>query len=146
MPRIVVDTTVLVSAFLKPVPGGASFDLLRRVASGNCELFLSDDILEETARVLLRPGSLRRRYAYEDAAVIEYCQGLAELATIVDDVPAVTAVRDPEDDMILACAIGARADYLVSRDRDLLSLGEYGSITIVPPEALLGALRDLSDR
>jgi predicted nucleic acid-binding protein len=50
-------------------------------------------------------------------------------------------VRDPNDDAILATAIAARADYLVSRDKDLLSLGEYDGIKIVSPEAFLQVLR-----
>jgi len=43
--------------------------------------------------------------------------------------------------MIVACAVVAQADYLVARDRDMLSLGEYESISIVTPEEFLQALR-----
>ncbi len=43
--------------------------------------------------------------------------------------------------MIVACAVAAQADYLVARDRDMLSLGEYESISIVTPEEFLQALR-----
>jgi len=43
--------------------------------------------------------------------------------------------------MILASAIAAGADYLVSRDKDLLSLGEYEGIEILSPEAFLQTLR-----
>jgi predicted nucleic acid-binding protein len=43
--------------------------------------------------------------------------------------------------MILACAIAAHASYVVTRDRDLLSLGSYEAITIMTPEAFLGLLR-----
>ena len=53
MPKIVFDTSVLVSAFLKQIEGAASFELLRFSESKAYELFISDDILEETARVLL---------------------------------------------------------------------------------------------
>jgi hypothetical protein len=38
-------------------------------------------------------------------------------------------------------AIGARANYLVSRDKDLLSIGEHGNIKIVAPETSLAVLR-----
>ena len=142
MPRAVIDTTVLVSAFLRPHEGGASFDLLHLAAAGAFELVLSDDILEETARVLLTRPHLRRRYQYPDAAVVIYCKGLTEIATVViSDPPSVDVVRDPEDNMIVACAAIAKAEYLVSRDKDLLALGEYSGIRMLTPEAFLSVLR-----
>jgi len=141
MPKAVLDTTVLVSAFLRHIPGGASFDLLRLADAGAFEFHLSDEILEETAGVLLRAGRLRERYIYTDDQVVEYCQNLGRLAHVVDDVPVVQVVRDPNDDMIIGCALAANADYLVSRDNDLLSLGSHGGISIIAPEAFLQILR-----
>ncbi len=141
MPKAVLDTTVLVSAFLRHIPGGASFDLLRLADAGVFEFYLSDEILEETAGVLLRAGCLRERYIYNDDQVVEYCQNLGRLAHVVDDVPVVQVVRDPNDDMIIGCALAANADYLVSRDKDLLSLGSHEGISIVAPEAFLQILR-----
>jgi predicted nucleic acid-binding protein len=72
MPRAVLDTTILVSAFLKPVHGGASFDLLALARNSAFELYLAQAILEETARVLLASAKIRRRYAYLDADVTKY--------------------------------------------------------------------------
>ena len=143
MPKAVVDTTVLISAFLKYVPGAASHDLLQFAAQGTFELFLSDDILEETGRVLLTDERNRRRYGYPEAKVIDYLQGLTELATIVHDVPETKVVRDSNDDMILACALAAGADYLVSRDKDLLVIDKYKGIAIGSPEVFLALLRGL---
>jgi len=142
MPNTVIDTTVLVSAFLRHSVGGASFDLLQLAHEGAFELFLSDDILEEAARVLLDSVRIRRRYVYPDEAVIEYCRGLSRLATIVTRVPTIRVVRDPNDDMILAAAIVAKAEYLVTRDDDLLSLRKHKRITILTPEAFLAVLRE----
>ena len=70
------------------------------------------------------------------------------LATIVDDpAPTPGAVpRDPDDDKIVACAVAAGVEYLVSRDRDLLSLGTYAEITIIAPEEFLHLVRDQPQR
>jgi uncharacterized protein len=57
-------------------------------------------------------------------------------------VPTIRVVRDPNDDLILAAAIVAKAEYLVTRDDDLLSLGKHKRITILTPEAFPAALRE----
>lgn len=44
--------------------------------------------------------------------------------------------------MIVACAMAASADYVVSRDDDLLSLATSEAITMMTPEAFLAVLRD----
>lgn len=61
---------------------------------------------------------------------------------IVDDLPPLMGiVRDPNDDMILVCVVAGTADYVVTRDNDLLSLDTYAGITMVTPEAFLALLR-----
>lgn len=142
MPKAVLDTTVLISAFLRHIPGGASYELLRFAAAGAFEFYLSNEILEETADVLLREGRRRQRYAYTDAEVIEYCQDLGHVATVVTASEQVRIVRDPNDDMIVACAIAAGASYVVTRDKDMLSLREYEGIGFVTPERFLEILRE----
>jgi putative PIN family toxin of toxin-antitoxin system len=143
MPKVMLDTTVLISALLKAVPGGASHDLLRFADDGVFELFVSEEILEETSGVLLRQGRIRQRYGYSDEDVIEYCRELTRFATVVSDAPQVRGVvpRDPDDDMIIACALAAGADYIVTRDKDLLSLRKHENISIITPEAFLQVLR-----
>ncbi len=143
MPKAVLDTTVLVSAFLNPVPRGASHDLLGFAEAGTFDLHISEGILAEVAGVLLRSSRSRARLAYADADVAMYCRMLLNASVLVLDIPEIRVVRDPNDDMILACALAASADYLVSRDKDLLSIGEYGGVKIVAPEAFLGILRQL---
>jgi predicted nucleic acid-binding protein len=49
--------------------------------------------------------------------------------------------RDPDDDKIVACAVAAGVDYLVTRDRDLLSLGTYVGVAIIAPEEFLHVVR-----
>lgn len=141
--KAVVDTTVLVSALLNPHSGGASYDLLEQAAAGAFELVLSDEILAEAAEVLISRRRLRQRFSYSDEDVREYCRGLALLARVVERPPPVRVVRDPEDDMVLACALAATADFVVSRDDDLLSLGEFNGIRLVSPEAFLSLLRTI---
>jgi putative PIN family toxin of toxin-antitoxin system len=141
MTKVVLDTGVLVSALLNPIIGGASFDLLRFAKEGRFALHLSPGIIEETARVLVTRQRLRRRYRYSDRDVAEFCSDLLAVAAIETKLPDVRMVRDPNDDMILACALAAHADYLVSRDKDLISIGACAGVKIVAPEEFLAVLR-----
>lgn len=61
-------------------------------------------------------------------------------ALVVDvaETPAVS--RDPNDDMFLATALAAGAEYLVSQDKDLLDLGEYQGTRIVDCQTFLRIL------
>ena len=48
--------------------------------------------------------------------------------------------RDTDDDNIIACAVAAKADYLVTGDADLLDIKAYQNVKIITPrdfEALL---------
>ena len=95
--------------------------------------------------VLLKSERNRRRYNYSDENVAAYCHDLALLAVVLSDVPEVRVViRDPNDDMIIACALAAGADYVVTRDKDMLSLGRHGDISMISPEAFLKLLRTLT--
>jgi uncharacterized protein len=74
--------------------------------------------------------------------VQDYLQGIRQAAVVVSDLPPLSGiVRDPNDDMILACAVAALASHVVTRDEDLLSLGTYDGIAIVTPGAFLTLLR-----
>ena len=90
MRRVVFDTTVLISAFLRP--GGLSDELLVLAADGDFELLLAEAIITETRNKLLTSKRLRGRYAYSDGVVARFCRALGLLAQIVTDLPSLTGV------------------------------------------------------
>ncbi|HVH76571.1 MAG TPA: putative toxin-antitoxin system toxin component, PIN family [Stellaceae bacterium] len=128
------------SAFL--TPHGSVVRLLRDPVRSRYELCLSDAILTETAEVLLAKSKLRRYAAYADDDVREYIRWLLTQAEMVPDAPAPRVVpNDPKDDLIVAAAVAAKADYLVTGDRaHLLPLGEHQGIRIISPRAVLDIL------
>jgi putative PIN family toxin of toxin-antitoxin system len=141
MLNAVVDSTVLVSAFLRK--DGVSAVLLRHAAGGAFALSLSQAIVMETETVLLEREHIRRRYPYTNEDVAQFCQTLQRSFPLVTDLPSLTGiVRDPNDDMVLATARAAQAIYLITRDLDLLSLQSYEGITIITPEVFMALLRE----
>ena len=139
--RLVLDTNVVVSG----LPwSGAPTQLLVAAEVGEIELFTSRSLLVELSGVLARSKFARAIEAVgqtHNDLVLSY----AELATLV--VPAVippTIVVDLSDDQVLACAIAAQADIIVSGDRHLHSLGgSYKGVRIVLPAEAMRELESL---
>lgn len=139
MPRIVCDSTVLVSAFL--AKDGTAARVLQAATVEVVHLALSPGILAETQRVLLMYERIRRRYTYTDEDVYGFCHTLATAFVLLTALPPLAGIcRDPNDDMVLACAVAAQAQYLVTRDKDLLTLHQYAGIRMVTPRELLRLL------
>lgn len=135
--RLVLDTNVVVSAL---VFGGTPLRLLQAAADGQALLFTSPVLLAELRDVLARPhlaGPLAGKRSTVDQAIASY----GELALHVSPPFAPRAVeRDPGDDHVIACALAARADAIVSGDRDLLDLGQYQGIAILAAADALARL------
>lgn len=140
MYKVVLDSTVLVSAFL--TKAGISAELLLKAKDGGFDMCLAEEILEEVQRALLQYQKIRKRYHYSDQTVIQFVQNLRIVAHLISELPSIEVVNsDPNDNMVVACALKAQADYIVTRDNDLLSLENHGNIRIVTPESFMGILR-----
>ena len=137
--RAVIDSTVLVSAFL--TEGGVSAELLHFAREGVFVVFLSEEILTETEHTLAYPR-LHERYTYTDDDVADFLNRLRIAANLVDELPHLTVVRDPNDDMVIATAVRAQAAYIVTRDKDLLSLQGYEGIAMITPETFIAIVRE----
>lgn len=99
---------------------------------------VSLDILEEVERSLRDKLRLRKRYRYTDEEIAWLITSIAASVFVVSELPAIAPVcRDPDDDRILAAALAADADYIVTGDADLLALCIYQGIPIVTVRAFL---------
>jgi len=134
--RAVLDTSVLVAAFLHPA--GVNGRVLA-LAGKRYELCLSTGILAEIGKVLSYPRL--RRYGYSEEEVEEFLRALREAAVLVRRWPKIQVIReDPADDRVLACALAAKAEYIVSKDEHLQKLRKYQGIRILPTEAFLALI------
>lgn len=133
----VLDASVLVSALLT---NGAPRAVLDRAKEGAFVLVLSTSLLAETRRSLLKPRTIRK-YPHPPSAVDHYCEALADIAILVEGDPDfVSACRDPQDHHVIATAVAAHADLLVTGDRHLLDLAAHGAIRIIDPRRFLDEL------
>jgi putative PIN family toxin of toxin-antitoxin system len=136
--RVVLDTNVLVSALLW---GGNSFHLLQAARYGRIQLVSSPPLCQELEGVLSRP-KFHSHLNASGVSVQQLGQLYRGMAQVVD-APALAAPvsRDPQDDMVLACAVAAKADLIVTGDEDLLTLSHYQNIWIANPRAAVSWLQ-----
>jgi uncharacterized protein len=144
MVSAVYDSNILVSAYLsRRNPERVSPELLRFARHGAVQLHLSPEIIAETLATLIRSTRARRRYAYTEAMAAQFCESLVAAATIVVNPPPIPGAvpRDPDDDKIVACAIAAGVQFIVTRDDHLISIGSYSGIGIITPEEFIHLVR-----
>ena len=128
--RIVLDTNVVLSALLWR---GTPHHLLAAIAQrSSIQLYSSTVLLEELADVLTRPSATKRLDLIGKTAravLADYVEAIELVAPA--SVPRVVA-GDVDDDQVIAVAIAARADLIVSGDRKhLLPLGSHQGIDII---------------
>lgn len=133
--RLVLDTNVVASAVLW---GGVPQQLLQAGREKRVNLFTSITLLAELTDILARP-KFKKKLAASRLTIEQIVDRYAELAALVQPAAiAPTVLDDPDDDQVLACAMAARADLIVSGDRrHLLPMGVFEGMRIVPPAEAL---------
>jgi uncharacterized protein len=121
---IVLDTSVLISAFLKPksIPAQA----LER-ARTQYTLVASIETMMELATVISRDYLAKYRTVDERE---EFLGRHNELVKLIPITAQVTDCRDAKDNKFLELALSAQAPIIVSSDSDLLVLHPYRGINI----------------
>jgi uncharacterized protein len=139
--RVLLDANILISYLLPSSQANAVSAIVEAAYSGQITLLVSDDLLNEVVESIKTKPRLAKRITPQQADdLASALRGIAELLPpLTESIPAIC--RDPKDDYLLAHALIGSADYLISRDKDLLSLGEVEGIKIVEPAEFLQGLR-----
>jgi putative PIN family toxin of toxin-antitoxin system len=132
--KIVLDTNTVVSGLLWR---GAPRQILDQARSGKITLYTSIELLAELSDVLQRE-KFAIRLGQADVQADDLVMGFVALVEVIRPLTIQPVVHgDPDDDMVLACALACQADYIVSGDHHLLNLGEYKEISILKGADLL---------
>lgn len=135
--RAVLDTNVLIAALLWRGPPHA---LLEHVRAGTVSLVSSPALLAELVDVIGRAkfdAILVKTNTSRERSLAE----VRQLAEVIEPPPLPKPVcRDPDDDQVLALALAAKVEVIVSGDDDLLSLKSFENIPIVAPAEALGLI------
>lgn len=122
--RVFLDTNIIVSAF---ATRGLCADLFREILAAHT-LVTSEYILSETQDVLARGFKVPEETVIEIIALLRRQEMVITPATLPQ-----LSIRDRNDLPVVAAAIEAKADYLVSGDKDILSLIPLNDIKIATP-------------
>ena len=125
--KVVLDTNVLISwVFGK---GSAINLMVEEVLTGH-QLFACDEILDEVSEKLASP---RLQKYIDSERARQLVARYTSKATRLEVINHLQVCRDPDDDIVLALAVTAEADCIITGDNDLLILHPYQNIQIVTP-------------
>lgn len=129
MLKAVIDTNQFVSSFIsKQGPSAKLIDLWKEQ---HFILVTSFEILAEIKEVFEYPR-ISQKYKLNKEDIRLFLHLIEHEAVVVPKLPIVHIIKDdPGDNKFLACAQVAKAEYIISGDKHLLSLGRYGSTAIV---------------
>lgn len=136
---IIVDTNVLIRATFRK-RSALSHRIYQAIEKQECLLALSPAIVEEIRDVLSRDYiialtyttvEMRQRFVDKLMNISIVTPGKAKL---------IQTSRDVKDNPFLVCAVEAKADYLVTTDKDLLDMKESAGTRILPPHEFVDLL------
>ncbi|NJL90488.1 MAG: putative toxin-antitoxin system toxin component, PIN family [Coleofasciculaceae cyanobacterium SM2_1_6] len=126
--KIVVDTNIFVSSWLW---GGIPARLFKFARNHQIIICASEPILAELENTFSKP-KLQRKLNSLGFTTDSLMSGTRELVEIYSISPLdLSELRDPKDNIVLATAIAAQTEVIVTGDLDLLILQEYQAIAIV---------------
>lgn len=135
--RIVLDTNILISALISSA-SSPSAQLLALWRTRKIVVITAAQQIEEIARVT--------RYPQVRARIVPALAGrlvnrLRDVAIVVEKLPQLDVSPDPDDNYLLALAEKGQAQFLVTGDKELLSLKQHKSTRIITPAAMIETLK-----
>lgn len=128
MIRVVLDTNIIVSAFFW---GGTPRAALDAARAKRVQIITTEALIAELKEVISRSKFADRLSQIGETAETlldnDY-RALVEIVEAAEIEPII--VDDPDDDILIACAMGGKADYIISGDRHLLALKTHENIMI----------------
>lgn len=129
-PRVVNDTVIWLSALYF---SGKTAKIVNLIEDKSITSVTSDFILQEVKEKLVEFGTP----SYAANGTIGYISSISETVSLKGKN---FGLRDPDDNQVLETAVNGKCDYLITRDKDLLTVGKHDQIQIVTPNQFMTKL------
>jgi putative PIN family toxin of toxin-antitoxin system len=135
--KIVLDTNVWISALIW---GGNPAEIIETAKIRKISIFTTEEIIREINAVLLYP-KIKNTYDGTGLTHQDFIVAILKTAKIVNPKENLAVVQDhAADNKIIECAAQAKADYIISGDKDLLNLIQYKNVKIISSSEFLKVL------
>ena len=126
---IVLDTNVYIAAALNPQ------SILYRLVEDSAANYLAN-YFTSPAILLELQNKLENKFMFSRENVVQWINRIEESITVIRPTKKLQIItRDPDDNKILECALEAKADLIISADKDLLALKEWQGIKLIHPSS-----------
>ena len=134
--KIVTDTNVYLSGIIF---GGNPRKVLKLARNKIVVAYTSASILLEVAE------KLNQKFHWDEEKVGKTLKAISKVTEVINPATILSVVKkDKSDNKIIECALGAQANYIVSRDKHLLDFSEFEGIKIVTPRDFLRIVKSQS--
>jgi putative PIN family toxin of toxin-antitoxin system len=130
------DTNIIISGlFWRGIPR----QLMLLAQSGKIEIVTCQALLDELKALLMRS---KKSFAVTTQEADRVIDEMLKFIKLVTPTHVINICRDPDDNLVLACAAEGHAIYIVTDDLDLLTLGEFEGIKIVTARQFFEVVHD----
>lgn len=143
MMRIILDTNIWISYLLARDEQNPIRRLARACIEHECILIVPPELIREVRGSIAKYPHLGKRITQNELEIL--IQEFHEVALIPDSLREEFAQysRDIQDDYLVVYGLTQQADYLVTGDKDLLTLGSVEQLQIISPATMRGILEQL---
>lgn len=136
--KVVCDTNIYVAYLLSAHRADSAIDrIFLEAARQSIEVLLPIEVIIELTMVTRnRPRVAKHIDQHQIDRLLHYVTRLATVLPQLDEAPPAIC-RDPDDNFLIATCVVHGADFLVTRDQDLLTLNKLGTMHIVDPLTFL---------
>ena len=130
MPRVVIDTNVIISSIFWEK--GNPHSVIKLAIRQKVSNFTSPEMLSELSKVLRENFGQPEHFVESQVSLVAKYSRLAKPNRKVNVIK-----EDPKDDMVLECAASCKVNYIITGDNHILKLKKFENIAIVTPREIL---------
>jgi uncharacterized protein len=139
MIRVLLDTNVYLSYLLATGTSQIVSDTVERCLLPDVQLWLPHELIDELTQTVARKAYFRRRVTDNQVARLLALLMQAGIVPERFEQESTWRTRDTRDDYLLAYGVMYDLDFLVTGNKDLLTIGRFRQLDIVTPAAFLAA-------